>query len=117
MLARRIAQLAGSKSALSRSSSSCTRTGLSKTGLVNRAISLYAFVVTERLSSERDSITRNRQTGKGATNSALSLRSCYRKPKISSSDLDVVAIGPRTDHHSWFLPDPVVELACSRPCR
>jgi hypothetical protein len=37
-------------------------TGLSKTDLVNRAISLYAFV-TEQLAARRDLAVRDRETG------------------------------------------------------
>ena len=38
------------------------KTGMSKTDIVNRAISLYAFV-TEQLDSGQDLVVRNRQTG------------------------------------------------------
>ena len=38
------------------------KTGLSKTDIVNRAISLYAFV-TEQLDSGQDLLVRDRQTG------------------------------------------------------
>jgi hypothetical protein len=38
------------------------KTGMSKTDIVNRAISLYAFV-TEQLDSGQDLLVRNRETG------------------------------------------------------
>ena len=38
------------------------RTGLSKTDIVNRAVSLYAFA-TEQLASGQDLLVRDRQTG------------------------------------------------------